>query len=126
MIFIDASFYLSLLNPQDINHQKAVKIGEQYQNENYITTQMVLGEVLTVGAMRFNKPLTIKFVREIIKSRTQILLEKPLLVKQAFGIFKKIKSKNVSWVDCYSFAVIKKLNIKKALAFDKHFKLAKY
>ena len=122
MIFIDASFYLSLLNPKDNNHQKAIKIGREHKNEDYVTTQGVLGEVLTVGSQCFDKILTIKFIEEILKSRTKIVLERSDLIKQAFSVFKKIESKNISWVDCYSFAVMKKLDIKKALTFDEHFK----
>ena len=122
MIFIDASFYLSLLNPKDNNHEKAIKIGQEYESEEYVTSQMVLGEVLTVGSQRFDKTLTIKFIEEVLKSRTRVILEKPELIKRAYDIFKKIRSKNVSWVDCYSFAIMEKLKIKKALTFDKHFK----
>ena len=122
MIFIDASFYLSLLNPKDNNHEKAIKIGQEYEGEEYVTSQMVLGEVLTVGSQRFDKTLTIKFIEEVLKSRTRVVLEKAELIKGAYNIFKKIRSKNVSWVDCYSFAIMEKLKIKKALTFDKHFK----
>ena len=122
MIFIDASFYLSLLNPNDYNHQKAVNLGQEFKDEKYVTTQMVLGEVLTVGSQRFDKALTIKFIEKILKSNTRIVLEKPELLKQAFRIFKKVRSKNISWVDSYSFAVMKKLSIKTSLTFDQHFK----
>ncbi|HUS60275.1 MAG TPA: PIN domain-containing protein [Nevskiaceae bacterium] len=122
MIFIDASFYLSLLNPNDSNHEKAVKIGRKYKDEEYVTTQMVLGEVLTVGSQRFNKVLTVRFVGEILKSRTRIVFEKSELVKQAFVLFKKTKSKNISWVDCYSLIVMKKLSIRTVLTFNKHLK----
>lgn len=122
MIFIDASFYLSLLNPNDSNHQKAIKLSLQCKDEDYATSQSVLGEVLTVGSQRFDKNLTIKFVEEILKSNTRVVLEQQGLIKYGLSFFKKIKSKNVSWVDCYSFAIMKKLGIKKALTFDKHFK----
>lgn len=122
MVFIDTSFYLSLLNSKDNNHKKAVEMGREYKGGDYVTTYMVLGEVLTVGSQRFDKSLTIEFVEEILKSKTKIVLEKSNLIKKAFNIFKKIRSKNVSWADCYSFAVIKKLKIKRSLSFDKHFK----
>jgi len=121
MVFIDASFYLSLLNPGDYNHQQALKIGKKYQNRHYITTQAVLGEVLTVGSQRYDKPVTIKFIEKIIESQTRIMLEKQELVDDALRIFKKVRSKNISWVDCYSFAIIKKLKINAILSFDKHF-----
>lgn len=122
MVFIDASFYLSLLNPKDSNHEKSIEMGKKHKGKDYVTTYMVLGEVLTVGSQRFDKFLTIEFVEEILGSKTKIVLEKADLVKRAFSIFKKIKSKNVSWVDCYSFAVMEKLKIKMFLSFDRHFK----
>ena len=122
MVFIDASFYLSLLNPQDNNHQKAMLIAEKYKNADYITSYMVLGELLTVASMRYDKELAILFVEKILKSRTKIIMEKKELIKKAFDIFKQIRSKNISWVDCYSLVLMKKLKIKKALTFDRHFK----
>jgi len=40
----------------------------------------------------------------------------------AWNIFKKYGDKEFSFVDCISFAFMKKNKIKKAFAFDKHFK----
>lgn len=122
MIFIDASYYLSLLNSQDSNHKKAVEIGLRYKDEVYVTSQAVLGEVLTVGSQKIDKKLTIEFVEEILKSNTRVIMETKELVDDAFLLFKKNESKNISWVDCYSFSIMKKLKIKEALSFDKHFK----
>ena len=121
MLFIDASFYLALLNSSDNNHGGAIAFGEKYGDEDYVTSHMVLGEVLTVGSQRFDRDLAIRFVEEIFRSRTKIVLEKRNLLVRAMEIFKNIKSKNVSWVDCYSFAVMEKLGIEKALTFDKDF-----
>jgi len=122
MIFIDASYYLSLLNLQDNNHNKAVEMSLCHKNEVYITSQAVLGEVLTVGSQRIDKKLAIEFVEEILKSQTRVILETKDYVDDAFSIFKQAESKNISWVDCYSLAIMKKLKIKKALSFDKHFR----
>ena len=90
MIFIDASYYLSLLNSQDSNHKEAVGIGLCHKNGVYITSQAVLGEVLTVGSQRIDKKLTIKFVEEILKSQTRVILETREYIDEAFLIFKKI------------------------------------
>lgn len=87
-----------------------------------MTSQAVLGELLTVGSMRYDKELTIEFVEAILQSNTRVVLEKYNLIKRAFSIFKSIKSKNISWVDCFSFAIIEKFKIQKILTFDKDFK----
>ena len=119
--FIDASFYLALLNAKDHNHQKARKIAKKFLKHRFITSQLVIGEVLTVGSMRINKPLTITFAEKILESSTLIVLESQELNQQAFSYFKQIASKNISWVDCVSFAIINQLKIGEALTFDKDF-----
>ncbi len=122
MIYIDASYYLALLNSQDSNHQKAINLAKKYSAEQLVTSQIVIGETLTVGSMRIDKDLTIKFVNQIYDSGTQIVLESPELVKQAYDYFSSVPSKNVSWADCFSFAVINQMKINQALSFDKDFK----
>lgn len=122
MIFVDTSFYLPLLNPKDTNYKKALNISKSLKNPQLITSQAVLGEVLTVGSMRINKKKTIRFVSEIMGGATKIILEKPVLIDMAWKKFKKIKSKNVSWVDCFSITIIEKLKIEKLLAFDQDFR----
>lgn len=125
MLFIDASAYLSLLNPQDNNHQKAVDLANKYAQKKLVTSQSVLGEVLTVGSMRFDKKTTLKFVEKILQSQTLIVTETQSLITAALDIFKKVDSKNISWVDCYSQAIINHYQIKEVFTFGKDFKKLK-
>lgn len=118
MVYIDASFYLSLLNVRDQNHHQAKKLAQKFSQEQVVTSQIIIGEVLTVGSMRIDKKLTIEFVDQIFQSDTRIILEQPDLIKQAYQMFKQIKSKNISWADCFSFALIKKFKIEEVLSFD--------
>lgn len=121
MLFIDASAYLSLLNPQDNNHDRAIKQSKNYSNRKFVTSQAVLGEVLTVGSMRFDKQKTINFIETIVNSQTLIVLETSTLVENAFELLKRVKSKNISWVDCYSQAIINQYQINDVFTFDKDF-----
>ena len=122
MIFIDASFYVSLLRENDSNHHNAIaqwrKLGPY---EKKMTSQAVLGEVATVGSQRYDKRLTIDFIEEVQAGNTAIILESTTVVDRTWEIFKKIKSKNVSWVDCYSWAIIEFYKIERILTFDKDF-----
>ena len=77
--------------------------------------------MLTVGSMRFDKQKTIKFVEKIIDTQTLIILETQKLTTTAFDLFKKIKSKNISWVDCYSQAIINAYGIDSVFTFDNDF-----
>lgn len=121
MIYLDASFYISLLIPSDSNHDRALKKAREISNTQYFTTQAVLGEVITVGSQKFDKKLTIKFIEAVLNGPTIVVLESPKTVSLAWRLFKKVKSKNISWVDCYSQAVILDKKIKETLTFDKDF-----
>ncbi|MDP1722302.1 MAG: PIN domain-containing protein [Candidatus Gottesmanbacteria bacterium] len=120
MIFVDASFYISLLKPTDSNHDAAVALAREHGMAPKLTSQAILGEVATVGSQRFSKEATIAFVEDILRgSTTTVLFETHELVIRAWEIFKMVKSKNISWVDCYSVAIIEAYKIKTVLTFDK-------
>ena len=124
MIFIDASAYIGVLNPSDSNHAKALNLSNLFltQETHTMTSYAVLGEVLTIGSMRYNRKASIDFVKGIFESKTTIVAENSELRKKAFKIFQDIKDKDVGWVDCYSFAIIDYYKIEKVFSFDKDFK----
>lgn len=124
MIFIDASAYIALLVPTDNLHQKALQLanGILTQSSNHITSYGILGEVLTVGSQRHNRQAAIDFVENVLDSKTHIIIENEEFLKRSFKIFQDITDKNVSWIDCYSFAIIEYYKIEKVFSFDKDFK----
>ncbi len=120
MIFVDASCYVSLLKPRDSNHEKAVDWWRSTPKDaQFVTSQAVLGEVLTVGSQRHDRGLTIAFVEQILSGNTTIILETAPLVARAWELFKGVTKKDVSWVDCYSLAIIEAYKMKTVLTFDK-------
>lgn len=122
-IFIDASAYLALVLPQDANRNKAVAISKKiFRKENtLVTSRAILGEVLTVCSQRHNRKAAVDFIKDIVASGTTIVLEDEKLIQKAFALFQKIPNKDISWVDCYSFAIIEHFKIKKVFTFDKDF-----
>ena len=123
MTFIDASAYIAILNTHDSLHKKAVAILEVLvaKQEQVITSYAVLGEVLTVGSMRYDRQKTIAFVMAILESTTDVILEDQSILEKAMTIFQRIKNKNVSWIDCYSFAIIEQHKIENVFSFDQDF-----
>lgn len=123
MIFVDSSYYISLLKPSDSNHKAALALAKHHEREELMTSQVILGEVATVGSQRYNKEATVAFIEGILRAQTtMIILEKRELVDRAWEIFKRVTKKNVSWVDCYSLAIIEAYKIKTVLTFDKELK----
>lgn len=122
MIFVDASYYISLLKPTDSNHKNALASAKRYEDEKLMTSQAVLGEVATVGSQRYNREATVAFIEGILhEGTTTIILERLELVDRAWEIFKEVQKKDISWVDCYSWAIIEEYKIEKILTFDRDF-----
>jgi len=118
MIFVDASHYLSLLI-KDPNYVAALEKSQEIVKTESVTSQAILGEVLTVGSMRFNRQGAITYVNQILDSGTIVIFETEELVASALKIFTQVKSKNVGWVDCYTLAIMKQLQISTLASFDK-------
>lgn len=124
MIFIDTSAYIAILNPNDSLHNQALNIVKEHltKESQVMTSYAILGEVLTVGSIRYNRQAAIDFVTPLLKNTSHMVLESEDLLEKSFKVFKTIKDKNVGWVDCLSFAIIEEFNIKEVFSFDKAFK----
>ncbi len=83
-------------------------------------SNIVEGEVLTVLSMK----LGIKIANncgEFLKKLNIIFVDENITQK-AREVFKKRTSKNLSFFDCTSFAVVKEFNIDQVFSFDRDFK----
>lgn len=123
MIFADSNAFIAIRNLNHPLHRKALQTSHRLQKnkEEIITTNIVISEVLTILAMRVSKVLALEFGKEIIQLRPPVVYIDDLYHQRAWEIFQKIQSKNVSFFDCTSFAVMEDLDIKKAFSFDKDF-----
>jgi predicted nucleic acid-binding protein len=120
-VFIDASAYIALLKPSDPHHRQANRLIKKFKKNRPLTTYSILGEVLTVGSMRVDKINTIKFVEDIQQGPALLIRENEELWNLTFNLFKKIPSKNISWVDCFSRVIINQYRPQEIFTFDKHF-----
>ena len=123
MIFVDTSAFVALNNPEDPHHRKSLQVSLNLEKEPtaFLTTNYILAESYTVISQKVNKEASVYF-KENLDPRIRIVRADESLEETAWEIFKEIKSKNVSYIDCTSFAVMKAFNIKKAFAFDDDFK----
>ena len=117
MIFVDASFYLSVVL-RDSNFAVAAREYQRLKPSDCITSQAVLGEVLTVGSMKLSRSITTQFVSAIMDSDIRIVLENSKLVMQTWSIFQEVTQKDVGWVDCYTLAIMKQFNVLELRTFD--------
>ena len=122
MIFIDTNFYVSLENKADSNHKKAKEILIYLipKNPQFFTTTLILYETVTVISLRVGREAAIYFKDNFDPATKVLWLDKAIETK-AWSLFRKIKDKDVSFVDCYSFALLGELMVREVLTFDKDF-----
>ncbi|MEX0622120.1 MAG: PIN domain-containing protein [Candidatus Woykebacteria bacterium] len=125
MIFVDTSAFVALNNPKDPHHKKSLQVSLNLEKESapFFTTNYILAESYTVISQKVDKEASVYF-RENLDLRIRIVRVGESLEETAWEIFKETRSKNVSYVDCTSFAAMKAFNIKRAFAFDDDFKRA--
>ena len=124
--FIDTDAFIALNDESDLLHQKANKIWQKLAllKEKYsaYTSTNVLLETLTIVSQRLGKMKAIQLLGELRSGAFIVIHPSESTVFEAEKIFCRIKSKNVSYADCLSFAVMKQKKINLIFSFDKDFK----
>jgi predicted nucleic acid-binding protein len=126
MIFVDTSFFIALLDPQDRNHPRAVEAFRVFQGKRLsdllVTTTNVVLETITVARYEVGHALAVK-VGQLLYDEKLGRLHRTTAEEEAagFAYLQRHADKEYSAVDCLSFAVMEKLGIHEALAFDSDF-----
>lgn len=123
-LFTDTSSLVALYSPLDINHEKALSLAEKYKNCSYMISDYVFTEVVTIISQKVGKDESIK-VGELLRNFYTWIKVDDNIIDAAWVIFKKQKSKNVSFVDCTTFAIYQDGLFDKAFSFDSDFKTNK-
>lgn len=126
-VFLDSSFFKGLIDPKDDFYQKANRIWLKFRDNaiELVTSNYTIDETLTLLRSRCNLETAIK-LRNLLVENSQIVKIARVTVEdeaKAWQWFVKDWSK-LSFTDCVSFAVMKRLGVKRAAAFDEHFKKA--
>lgn len=124
-IFIDTSAFIALYLSDDDFHTRAVEwLTGAEGKASFWTTNFVLDEVYTFVRSIKGKEASVAFA-EYLSSNSDVVKVKRVSLeeeKEAFNLFKKLDLKGLSFTDCTSFAVMKRLGLKQAFSFDRHFK----
>lgn len=122
-VFVDTAFFKALADPKDDFHLQAIKILEQIEKESVrlVTTNFVLDETITLIRVRCGLERVKKF-REILAGLASFKIYRILIKdeEKAWDWFWNDWS-HLSFTDCVSFAVMKRLGIDRAATFDRHF-----
>jgi uncharacterized protein len=122
VIFVDCAAFLGRYLVRDPYHVAALKQWDDLRNERFLTSNHVLAEALTLMARRAGYKFAAERAERIYFSEAFEIVSSTLQDEhEALRYFRKFADQQVSFVDCISFAIMKRERISTAFTFDRHF-----
>ncbi len=122
MIFVDTSAWFAIFSRRDVNHGAATSAIRTF-HEQFVTTDFVVDETLTLLRARGENRRALAFGRRVIEGQwAQVVRIDAADFSAAWTQFQKFSDKEWSFTDCTSRVVMERLGIRRAFAFDDHFR----
>jgi uncharacterized protein len=122
MILVDTGAWFALSVPTDPDHLAAKKFVDA-NRESLITTDYIADELLTLFRMRRQAQRAFQWLDKVLlPGGVDLVRINPADFERATDIYRSYADKLWSFTDCSSFAVMERLKITKAFAFDEHFR----
>ena len=127
-VFIDSSAFVALYLQDDDFHKKAVGVLKKLQQEEkgLFTSNFILDEVYTFIRAKRGKMVAVDFTHFLAENVDVVRVNRITIQdeQKALYYFSSLDGKGVSFTDCTSFALMKRMGIQEALTFDSDFKKA--
>lgn len=122
-IFLDTSFIKGIFDPKDDFHEKASESWSQFQNDGewFLTTNFILDEMFTLIRKRCGKDLINMVRHELGKTKKLRLVRVELQDEKGAWEWFFNDWSDLSYTDCTSFALMKRLGLDRVATFDEHF-----
>ena len=119
MIFVDTSFWVAGTSAREQRHGDALKLYRAHASRGIVSSNHVRGETWTFLQRRYGHGIAVEFLNRIDRSgRTRIVFVSEELEAQALRWLRRHDEREYSFVDATSFALMRSLKIREALAFD--------
>lgn len=125
MIFVDTSFWVALRAVDDAHHVEAVSLLRLQADRALVTSNHVRGETWTFLNRRRGHAAAVGFL-DLLSRTARLRLEFATQEREqeALDWLRRRDDREYSFVDAVSFAVMRRLAIREALAFDGDFAAA--
>lgn len=125
MIFVDTSFWVAFRNRRDSDHEQATRLLATHGRALLVTSNQVRGETWTFLRRRAGHAAAVAFLDALDRSdavRVEVVTAE--MESRALRWLRRHDEREYSFVDASSFALMKSLRIREALAFDGDFAAA--
>lgn len=125
-IFVDSSMFKALVDEKDEFHQKAVFLWVKFKKEKvqFVTSNYILDETFTLIRKRRGRIIVDNF-RKSLAGDFDVKIFRVITDDEAAAWDWFLNDwSNLSFTDCVSFALMKRLRLIRVATFDEHFKRA--
>jgi uncharacterized protein len=125
VIFVDTSFWVALAIDADARHREASKLFAAHASAALATSNDVRGETRTFARRRFGHRTAVALIDRLEQTpRLRVLRTDASDEQEAWGWVRRHDEREYSFIDATSFALMRRLAIRKAFAFDGDFSAA--
>jgi len=123
-IFVDSSWFKALLDVKDDFHPDALEQSRELKKQDalLVTSNFIIDETLTLIRIKSGLEIALKFRDKLVEMGNILKVVRilPQDEKAAWNWFPN-NWRKLSFTDCTSFAVMKRLGLTHVAAFDDHF-----
>jgi hypothetical protein len=121
-VFVDTGGFYASLNRRDASHRDAARLFRRAQREHWFlcTTNVVLAASHALILARRGRDRAWNFLPAIVTGRTNVIRAEEADERRARAIIEHYQDKEFSYCNAVSFAVMERLDIQEAIAFDEH------
>ena len=124
VFFADSFYWIALAHPRDTFHARVAAWERSNPSARFITTEEILGEVLTWFARSGSaaRAAAAELVRDILSDASvQVLPQTSADFHVALALYESRSDKEYSLTDCRSMVALRALGIPQVLTSDHHF-----
>jgi predicted nucleic acid-binding protein len=121
-VFVDTGAWYALADASDRHHAEARRFYlAEASHRRLMTTDLVVSETWTLISAHLGRPAALTFWNTLRTTRTPTVTIEAVDLEAAWRIVQAFGDQDFSFTDCTSFAVMERLGIDEAFAFDTHF-----
>ncbi len=122
-IFVDSGALFPIFNPRDAHHEEAQVILKNLLSvrNTLVTSNFVMAETHALMLARVGRARAFRFLQGLERSTTVVERVTEGDERRALEILARYDDKDFTYTDATSFAVMERLRMDTAFAFDRHF-----
>lgn len=126
-MLVDTGAWYAIADASDRHHEEARDFYAEHAGRTPLTTtDLIVAETWAILNSHLGRSAALIFWDTLRDTRTPILTAEPVDLEAAWRIAQAFPDQAFSFVDCTTFALMERLGIHEAFAFDAHFLIYRF